>query len=170
MLGQRKAFYRQKIPECRIDSNNLIKIVWLKVCLQGSKISKICLFGHLTGQATSWKANFENYCRYSLITWYQFLSILYNMSNTSFHSRHRFLLSARSSQSDATLCLSLMSHHWVNNKCNRIKGRHWRWLIYTYIYIINMVNNNMLCVSEATTTVPESFTDSTGKLLCVVSF
>ena len=138
------------------------------MCLQGSKISKICLCGHLTGQATSWKANFENYCRCSVITWYQFLSVLYNMSNTSFHSRHKFLLSARSSQSDATLCLSLMSHHWVNNKCNRIKGRHWRWLIYTLHSFF--LHNNMLCVSEATTTVPESFTNSTGKLLCVVSF
>ena len=45
-----------------------------KVCLQGSKIFKICLFGWPTGRATSWKANFENYSRYSLIRWYQFLS------------------------------------------------------------------------------------------------
>ena len=44
-----------------------------KVCLRASKISKICLFGCPTGWATSWKANFENYSRYSLIKWYQFL-------------------------------------------------------------------------------------------------
>ena len=34
-----------------------------KVCLWASKISKICLIGCLTGRATSWKANFENYSR-----------------------------------------------------------------------------------------------------------
>ena len=46
---------------------------WLtKVCLQVSKISEICLPGRLTGQATSWKAIFKNYSRYSLIKWYQF--------------------------------------------------------------------------------------------------
>ena len=28
-----------------------------------------------TGQATSWKANSENYSRHSLIKWYQFLLI-----------------------------------------------------------------------------------------------
>ena len=46
-----------------------------KVCLQVGKISKIYLFGHPTGQATSWNANFEICSRYSLIKWYQFLSI-----------------------------------------------------------------------------------------------
>ena len=45
------------------------------VCLRASKISQICLFGRPTGRATFWKANFENYSRYSLIKWYQFLSI-----------------------------------------------------------------------------------------------
>ena len=30
-----------------------------KVCLQASEISKICLFGHPTGQATSPKASFK---------------------------------------------------------------------------------------------------------------
>ena len=38
-----------------------------KVCLRASKISKICLFDCPTGRATSWKANFENYSRHSLI-------------------------------------------------------------------------------------------------------
>ena len=41
-----------------------------KVCLWASKTSKICQLGCLTGQATFWKANFENYSRYSLIKWY----------------------------------------------------------------------------------------------------
>ena len=31
-----------------------------------------------------------------------------------------------------------MSHHWVNNKCNRVKGRRWRWLIYALC-------NSLLC-------------------------
>ena len=41
-----------------------------KVCLWASKTSKICLFGCPTGQATFWKANFENCSGYSLIKWY----------------------------------------------------------------------------------------------------
>ena len=54
----------------------LAKRFWVtKVCLWASKISRMCLFGHLTGWATSWKANFENCSRYYLIKWYQFLSI-----------------------------------------------------------------------------------------------
>ena len=52
------------------------------------------------------------------------------MWSTAFCFRHMFLLFARSSQSHATSCLSLMSHHAVNNKYNRVKERHWRWLIY----------------------------------------
>ena len=51
------------------------------------------------------------------------------MCNTYFHFRHRFLLLACYSQSHATSCSSLMSHHQVNNKCNRVKEQHWRWLI-----------------------------------------
>ena len=46
-----------------------------RMCLRASKNSKICLFGYQAGCATSWKANFENYSRYSLIKWYQFLSV-----------------------------------------------------------------------------------------------
>ena len=52
------------------------------------------------------------------------------MINTSFHSRHMFLLSALSSQSHTISCLVLMSHHQVNNKCNRVKEWCWRWVIY----------------------------------------
>ena len=62
------------------------------------------------------KSNFENYSRYSLVKWYQFLSVEYSMSNTSLHFRHMFLLSACSSQNHATSCSSLMSHYWVNIK------------------------------------------------------
>ena len=51
------------------------KLWTTKVCLWVSKTPKICLFGHLIGQATSWKANFENYSIYSLIKLYQFLSV-----------------------------------------------------------------------------------------------
>ena len=87
-----------------------------KLYPRASKVSKICLFGHQTGQATSWKANFENYSRYSLIKYYQLLSIQYSMSNMSFRFKYTFLLSACSSQSHATSCLSLMFHNRVNNK------------------------------------------------------
>ena len=66
------------------------------------------------------------------------------MSNTSFHFRHMLLLSAHSSQSHATSCSSLMSHHQVNNTCNRVKGQHWRWLIYALRHF--SLRNNMLCV------------------------
>ena len=120
-----------------------------KVCLQVSIISKICRFGCPTGRATFWKANFENYSKYSLIKWYQFLSILYSTSNTLFCFGHTFLLSACSSESHATSCLSPMSHHWDNNKCNRVKAQHWSYVL-----------------SESTNTVLESFTNSTGKHLC----
>ena len=66
------------------------------------------------------------------------------MSNTSFHFRHTFLLPARFNQSHATSCSSLMSHLQVNNKCNRVKGRHWRWLIYALRNFL--LHNNMLLV------------------------
>ena len=56
-----------------------LTLVWrfwvTKVCLQASEISKICWFSHPTGRATSCKAKFENYSRYYLIKFYQFLSI-----------------------------------------------------------------------------------------------
>ena len=38
-----------------------------KVVLWASKITKTCLLGCPTRQATSWNENFENYSRYSLI-------------------------------------------------------------------------------------------------------
>ena len=77
-----------------------------KVCLRASKISKICQFGRSTGRETFWKANFENYSRYYLVKWHQFVSILYSMSNTFFRFKHTFLLSGRSSQSH-----KVMPHH-----------------------------------------------------------
>ena len=134
-----------------------------KVYLRASKVSKICLFGHQTGQATSWKANFENYSRYSLIKYYQLLSIQYSMSNMSFRFKYTFLLSACSSQSHATSCLSLMFHNRVNNKRNRVKGRRWRWLIYVPHNFYDVITCYVF--SEATNTVLESFTNSTRKHL-----
>ena len=52
------------------------------------------------------------------------VSILINVKQNEryfFLFWHMFLLSACSCQSHATSCLSHMSHHRVNNKCNRVK-------------------------------------------------
>ena len=68
------------------------------------------------------------------------------MINTSFRFMHKFLLSARSSQSHAALCLNLMSHHRVNNKPNRVKGRRWRWLIYALRNFL--LRNNVTCYQK----------------------
>ena len=84
------------------------------------------------------------------------------MINTSFHFRQTFLLSARSSQSHTTSCSSLMSHHQVNYKCNRVKGQHWRWLIYE---LSNFLLGNVICFQKQPPNL-ESFTNSTGKHLC----
>ena len=56
--------------------------------------------------------------------------------------RYNFLLSAPSSRSHAASWLSLTSRHRVNNTCNRVKGRPWRWLIYTlhYLSLRNMLD------------------------------
>ena len=41
---------------------------------------------------------------------------------------------------------SLMPHHQVNNKCNRVKGLHWRWLIYA---LRNpLLHNNVTCFQK----------------------
>ena len=56
----------------------------------------------------------------------------------------KVLLSARSSQIHATSFSSLMSHHRVNNKYNRVKGQHWKWLAYTLCNFL--LRNNMLRV------------------------
>ena len=80
-----------------------------------------------------------------MIKWYQFLSIWQGLSNTSFWFRHKFLLSAHSSQSHTTSCSSLMSHHRVNNKCNR--GQHWRWLIYA-LALRNFLLHNVTCFQK----------------------
>ena len=48
---------------------------------------------------------------------------------------HKFLLSAVTSQSDATSCLNPMSHHWINNKCNRVKRKALK--IYALIYALH---------------------------------
>ena len=64
----------------------------------------------------------------------------------------------------ASSCLGLMSHHWVNNEYNRVKGQHWRWLIYVLHNFL--LRNNKLRFSEATTTVLKSFTNCREKPLC----
>ena len=137
---------------------NLTPVWWFwatKVCWRSSKITKICVFGCPTWWVTFWKANSENYSRYYLIKWYQFLSISYSMSNTSF----RF-----------------MPHHaWVSCLIIRltinaitltitVKGWCWRLLIYAIRNFL--LHNNVTMFSEATTTVLESFTKSTWKDLC----
>ena len=61
-----------------------------------------------------------------------------------FFFRHMFLLSAWFSQSHTTSCSSLMYNHQVNNKCNRVKGWRWRWLIYALHIFLS--RNNMLHV------------------------
>ena len=61
----------------------------------------------------------------SLLFFDKMTSILINMpawAGTYFCLRHRFLLTVPSSQSHATSCLSLLSHHQVNNKCNKCKA------------------------------------------------
>ena len=83
-----------------------------------------------------------------MIKWYQFLSIWQGLSNTSFCFEPKFLLSAHSSQSHTTSCSSLMSHHWVNNKCNRVKGQHWRWLIYALALRNFLLHNNVTCFQK----------------------
>ena len=66
------------------------------------------------------------------------------MSNTSFAFRHMLLLSACSIQIHATSRLSFMSHHRINNKCNRVRGQHWRWLIHVIRNLL--LHNSMLRV------------------------
>ena len=87
------------------------------------------------------------------------------MSNTSFGFRHVFLLSAHFSQSQTTSCLGIMSYHQVNNKCNGVKRWHWRWLIYAlYISLLHIM---FTCFQkQLTTTILESFTNSTGQHQC----
>ena len=54
------------------------------------------------------------------------------------------MLPACSSQSHITSCLSLMSHYWVNNKCNSLKQQPWRCLIYNLCNF--SLHNSMLHV------------------------
>ena len=61
------------------------------------------------------------------------LDILWKNGINSYENvcfRQTFLLPACSTHSQATWYSSLMSHHQVNNKCNWVKGPHWKWLIY----------------------------------------
>ena len=66
----------------------------------------------------------------------------YKMSNTSFHFRHSFLLSAHSSQSHTTSYLSLMPHDWVNNKC--------KWSKRLTLKMANYAINNFLLPNSVT--------------------
>ena len=81
------------------------------------------------------------------------------MGNTFFQFRHTFLLSANAPQSHAKSCLSLMSHHQVNNKCNNSNNNK-----RTALKVANLCPMYffIFCYvfSEATTTVLESFTKS----------
>ena len=64
----------KKSLELQWCNQTLAQRFWAtKKCLWASKISKIYLFDHQTGQLTSWKANFENHARYYLTKWYQIL-------------------------------------------------------------------------------------------------
>ena len=107
MLGNSHESLESRMLHCS-GVTSLTRWFWAtKVCLRASKISKICLFGCLTGQA-----NFENYS-YSAIL----VNVIQHEHMFSF--RDMFLLPAYSSRSHATTCL--MSHHRVNSKCNGVK-------------------------------------------------
>ena len=104
----------------------------------GGKISKICVFGRLTWRVTFWKANFENYSRYSLIKWYQF----FGMSNTSFcfmphHAQISCLIIIGLTINAITVTIT-------------VKGWHWRLLIYVlhifyYIIMLHVFRSNHHC-------------------------
>ena len=85
------------------------------------------------------------------------------MNNTCFPFRFISRPSARSSQSHAISCSSLMSHHRVKNKSKRVKnsienGSFMCFVIFYYIIICYVF-------SEASTPVLESFMNFTGKHL-----
>ena len=130
------------------------------MCLRASKLSKICLFDR--PKIKFWKL-FE-------IFFNKMASIFINssISNTSFCFRHTFLLSACSSPSHAKSCLSLMSHHQVNNKCNSVEGRRWRWLIYALR--IFLLRNNMLPVFRSNRLCSWKFKKFHRKIFVLESF
>ena len=128
------------------------------MCLQVSKISKICLW--LPNCVSNLLKN--KFCKLFYIFFHKMVSILISITQ---HEQYFFLFQAQFATVclfllHATSCSSLMSHYRANNQCDRVKGWHWRWLIYTphiFYYVITCY-----LFSEATTSVLESFTNSTG--------
>ena len=121
----------------------LVRRLWAtKWCLWASKICKTCQFGRPTGRATSLKANFELYCKYTLIKWYQFLWC--NTAWATFLSVWPHISGVRLFFSKSC---NIMLEHRVNNKSSRVKGRHWRWLIYCLRNFL--LHDNMLRVSRS---------------------
>ena len=81
------------------------------------------------------------------------------MSNTSFHFRHTFLLSAHFSPSHVISCSSLMSHHQVNNKCNNSNNNSKRMGLRFLIYALCnfLLHNNMLRFFKSNHHCPQKF-------------
>ena len=103
----------------------------------------------MSAWSPGWASNFlkSQFWKLLLIFFDKMVSILINVIQHEqylFSFRLTFLLSACSSQSHATSCLSLMFHNRVNNKRNRVKERRWRWLIYVPHNFLR--RNNMLRV------------------------
>ena len=119
------------------DSFGPPKYVWV------SKIPKICLVSKLGKQLPKKRI---------LLLQILFEKMVLILISVTQHEQyfflfwHMFLLSAYSSQSHARSSLSLTSHHWINNKCNRVKGWCWRWLIYAQR---NFLLHNMSHVSRS---------------------
>ena len=98
--------------------------------------------------ALDWVSNFlkSKFWKLFQIFFDKMVSILINIIQHEqyfFSFQAHVLLSSHSSQSHATLCSSLMSNHQVNNKCNRVKGRHWRWLIYTLRNFYSIITSHI---------------------------
>ena len=77
-----------------------------------------------------------NYSRYLD----KIVSILINIIQ---HEQYFFLFQTHVSA--VISCSSPISHHQVNNKCNRVKARHWRWLIYA---LSNFLCYNVTCFQK----------------------
>ena len=99
---------------------------WIPICIRhGSSCLKLVVYsfvGYIYIYIyiyIYWKL--FNYSRYLD----KIVSILINIIQ---HEQYFFLFQTHVSA--VISCSSLMSHHQVNNKCNRVKARHWRWLIY----------------------------------------
>ena len=85
-----------------------------------------------------WASNFLKSKFWKLLETFfdKMVSILINVIQHKqyfFSFWHMFLLSACSCQSQTTSCLSLMSHHQVNNNCNRVKSTVLKMAIMPYV-------------------------------------